>query len=417
MSLAAPDHHVGRGTLAPGLRQQPMDCSRRPPRFRVVPSHPQSFNRAMGSFSSFQHMVAASCFACSVRHHVTKPRYQKVRTTKPRRIAMAANSSLHSEVDVLHSEVAKLLQEIRMLEDARASANEDKRRAIFVASDLNRSGGLDAEELRGCMRTHFSVDPDEESVAYVLEVLDSNKSGELELPEFSGEAVLHAYEQRARGEILAGQQPERAEMARAAKDNASGSKVWRDVLTEGNQDDGVLVRIGCALAYVLPICDGINFVLPLLLILPQLLPIAAPFVTLESLADSIPFGLLIWFLIMDNLSKQPWVPSLLRFNLSQAVSLDVRISLFTLFIRFFPDIVGSFVPLSQDSINHGMIQEEQTLTSLVVGLFAGLMGVCAFLLLATLVLYSVGCSLAGLVPERTRLLDILGLQHTSSEAK
>jgi hypothetical protein len=336
-------------------------------------------------------------------------------------IAMAANSGLNSEMDVLQSEVARLLEEVRILEVAQASAKEDNRQAIFAASDLNRSGGLDVKELRDCMRTHFSIDPDAESMAYVLEAFDNNKTGELELHEFNGEVVMHALEQRTRNEILARQQ-EQAEKTRAAQESTSGSKVWKDILAEGNQDDGILVRIGCALAYVLPICDGINFVLPLLLILPQLLPIATPFVTLESLADSIPFGLLIWFLIMDNLSKQPWVPSLLRFNLSQAVRLDFRISLFALFIRFLPDIVGSFAPLSQESINHGMIQEEQTLTSLVVILVAALMGVFAFLLLATLVLYSVGCSLAGLVPERVPFLSqeiagFLGLHHTSSEAK
>merc|ERR1712151_289125 len=94
-----------------------MDCSLRPPGLSAIPCHPRHFHRSMGSFNSFQHMAVASCFACSVRHHVMKPRHQKVRNIKPRRfqlmsITMAANSGLNSEMDVLQSEVARLLEEV-----------------------------------------------------------------------------------------------------------------------------------------------------------------------------------------------------------------------------------------------------------------------------------------------------------------
>jgi len=423
MSFAAPGN-VG-GAAATGLQQR-MDHSLRPLRLRPTSRQPGNIHRPMDSSNSFQHLVVASCFACSVRHHVINSRNRKVGTNsscrvQTMRIATAANSNVDSEMDVMQSEVARLREEVRVLEVAQASAKEDKRQAIFAASDLDRSGGLDKEELRACIRTHFSIEPDEESMAYIMETFDNNRSGELELHEFDGEAVMHALEQRRRKEVHAKQQQEKAQAttgtAEAAPERSSGSKLWKDILAEGNQDDGIFVRIGCALAYVLPLCDGINFILPLLLILPQLLPIAMPFVTIESLADSIPFGLLIWFLIMDHLSKQAWVPSLLRFNLSQAVALDVRMSFFALFIRFLPSIVGWFVPLTQDSINRGMIQEEQTITSIVVVFVASIMGVLAFMLLATIVVYSVVCSLAGAVPERVPFLSgFLGLHHTNSEA-
>jgi len=343
-------------------------------------------------------------------------------------IAMAARSNLPSEMEVLQSEVARLREEARVLEVAQASAKEDRRRAIFTASDVDGSGGLDKEELQACMRTHFSTELDENSLDYLLEAFDNNNSGELELYEFDSDAVIHALEQRKFNEIQARQQQEQRTEAQVAAGRAeaaqesSASKVWNDILGEGNQDDGFLVRISCALAYVLPICDGIGCAPPLYLILPQLLSITAPFVTIESFADSIPFGLLIWFLIMNHLSKQPWVPSLLRFNLSQAVRLDVRISFFTLFIKYLPDIVGFFVPLSEETINHGMIQEKLTFTYWLVILLVCLMNAVAFMLLAITVLYSVACSSAGLVPERIPFLSkeiagFLGLHQTSSNSE
>jgi len=332
--------------------------------------------------------------------------------------AMAANSDLDAKMDALQSEVARLREEARLLEVAQASTKEDKRRAMFVASDLNGSGGLDKEELQACMRIHFSIEMDEQSMVHIFEMFDDNKSGELELHEFNGEAVMHALDQRKRTEALARQQQQQ-QQEQGEKASPSDSKLWKDVLAGGNQDDGILVRLGSALAYVLPICDGIQYAWPLALILPQLLPILQTFGGIESFADTIPFGVLIWFLIMDYLSKQPWVPPLLRFNLGQAVRLDVRMSLVTLFIRFVPSIVGSFVPLSQESINQGMIQEDPTFASLVLTLVAILMGVLAFLLLATAVLYSVVYSIAGSVPERVPFLSkeiagFLGLHHRSS---
>merc|ERR1712241_1516526 len=135
--------------------------------------------------------------------------------------------------------------------------------------------------------------------------------------------------------------------------------------------------------------------------------------------ESIPFGQLIWFCMLTYLSRQLWVPSLLRFHLSQAVRLDVRISLCSLFLTLGPKFVGLFVPLQEESINQGLITEYDTLTSILLFNAGLLIGVLAFMVLAAVVLYSVVCSLAGSVPERVPLLSkevagFLGLHHSSS---
>lgn len=347
--------------------------------------------------------------------------------------SMGANSDPSSEGEALQLHVAKIREEIQVLEVAQALAKEEHRQAMFDSSDLDASGGLNKEELRACMKTHFSINLDEQSMAFIFEAFDSNKNGELEAHEFNCEAIMHALESRQHDEIQAWQQQQRqqeqegkpqaaAATTEATQASSSSSKMWKDVLGEGNQDDNIFVRVGCVLAYVLPLSDGVKYGAPLLLAVPQLLSVALPFIEINLIAgELIPFGQLIWFLILNYLSSQPWVPSLLRFHLSQAVRLDVRISFLSLFLEFGPQIVGWFVPLQEESINQGLITEDPTRFSLVLKIAGLVIGVLAFMILTATVLYSVVCSLAGLVPERVPLLSkevagFLGLHRSSSNS-
>mmetsp|Transcript_33273 Transcript_33273/g.65597 ORF Transcript_33273/g.65597 Transcript_33273/m.65597 type:complete len:434 (+) Transcript_33273:84-1385(+) len=431
MSLVA-SGNVG-GSMAPGP-QLWMDRSLRPRSHCPTSDRQACFYRSVGSVSVIQCMGVASCLVSGISRLVRTPKRKRVQYVECRKVqststAMGANSdSGLKEVDALQSEIAKLREEARVIEMAQALAKEQKWRAIFGSSDFDASGGLSKEELRDCMKLHFSINLDDQSEALIFEAFDNNKSGELEVDEFNGEAIVHALEswQRQQQQEQLQEQRGKAQTVAAATEvtqaSAGSSKMWKDVLGEGNQDDGILVRVGCVLAYVLPLCSGIWFATPLLLILPQLLQVALPFMTIHLLAESIPFGALIWFLLLNHLSRQPWVPSLLRFHLSQAVRLDFRISLFSLFLEFAPKVVGFFVPLNEDSISQGLITEVPTLFSVVLWNASLVFGVLAFMVLAVTLLYTVLCSLAGFVPERVPLLaretaGFLGLHRLSSNSE
>jgi len=337
---------------------------------------------------------------------------------------MGANPNSGSDLEALQCKIAKLRNETRALEAAQALAKEQSRRSMFEASDVDASGGLNTEELRACMDTYFSINLDEESMAFIYEEFDGNRNGELDLDEFNGEAIIHALESRQRNKI---QEQEKALVASATSEatqsSSSSSKMWKNLLSEGNQDDGILVRIGCVLAYVLPLCDGIQFATPLLLLLPQLLPLGLPFMAINLITeDNIPFGQVIWFWMLSYLSKQPWVPSLLRFHLSQAVRFDFRIALLNLFLQLAPMVVGLFIPLQEESINQGLITEQTSVAGVISFNLALIIGVLAFMVLAATVLYSVLCSLAGFIPERVPFLSneiagFLGLHRTSSNSE
>jgi len=344
---------------------------------------------------------------------------------------MGASSDSGSDVEALQSKIAKLRDETRALEATQALVEEQCRRTMFESSDIDASGGLNREELRACMKTHFSIKLDEGSVAFIFEKFDDDRDGELGFDEFNGKAIMHALHTRRRNEIQSSQQQEQenlhqAQVASAASEatqsTSSSSKEWKNLLSQGNQDDSILVRVGCVLAYVLPLCDGISLATPLLLILPQLIPLGLPFMTIHLLLQqNIPFGQVIWFCLLSYLSRQPWVPSLLRLHLGQAIRFDFRIILVSLFLQFAPTLVGSFVPLQEETIKQGLITENASLAGVVCWNLISIVGVLAFMLLAATVLYSVLCSLAGFVPERVPLLSneiagFLGLHRRSSSS-
>jgi len=432
MSITASGN--ARGAMAPGSqiwvsrRMRPQSLSPTSER------HARSRRWSMDSLSVVQSMTIAGCFGCGWCRHVRAARRKRVRYAGCHRAqsmytAMCANSDSGSDVEALRSKIAKLRDETRALEASQALVKEQRRRTMFESSDVDASGGLNKDELRACMNTHFSVDLDEESVAFIFANFDINNNGELDVDEFNGEDIVHALECRRRDNEIQSRQQQQQEdkvaiaTSEATQSTSSSSKMWKDVLGEGNQDDGILVRVGCVLAYVLPLCDGISMATPLLLLLPQLLPVALPFMTIDLITqESIPFGQLIWFLVLSYLSRQAWVPSLLRFHLSQAVRFDYRISLLNLFLTLAPQVVGLFIPLQELSINQGLVTEDVSLAGVVLWQAGLVIGVLAFMVLAATVLYSVLCSLAGFVPERVPLLSneiagFLGFHRSSSNSE
>merc|ERR1719464_2486959 len=172
------------------------------------------FYRSVGSVSVIQYMGVASCLVCGFSHFVRTPKRKRVQYVDCRKVqststAMGANSdSGLKEVDALQSKIAKLREEARVIEMAQALAKEQKWRAIFDSSDLDASGGLNKQELRDCMKLHFSINLDDQSEALIFEAFDDNKSGELEVDEFNGDAIVHALESWQRQQQQQQQQQE-----------------------------------------------------------------------------------------------------------------------------------------------------------------------------------------------------------------
>lgn len=317
------------------------------------------------------------------------------------------------------SEAASLEQAAARLRAEAAEFEAERRQRCFSEFDVNGSGGVDAAELQLGMKECLAIKLEASTARYLLSLFDKNLSGELEFEEFDLKLLQSAALARMRDEeeALAKQQ---AEEQREAEEKAAVSS--SETLPGENQDDGLLVRLACALAYLLPVLDGILYGLPLCVIFPPLLTVFAPLTVLMTLLEQIPFGSLIFFVVLQYLSRQQWVPALLRYNLCQAVDLDIRICLFGLFLQLAPMLAGAFVPLSEETIEAGMITVVPTTPAILLVCVGILLATLVFLPFIASIIYSIIWSIFGYVPRSIPMVSqeaerIMGLPQETGKDK
>jgi hypothetical protein len=97
------------------------------------------------------------------------------------------------------------------------------------------------------------------------------------------------------------------------------------------QDPPIWQRLLAALAYLLPWSDGIGFGQGVLSMARPLELLALPALPLLALERVVPFGGLVLFLALFLLVvRNPQVPYLIRFNVLQAILIDIVLVLLTL---------------------------------------------------------------------------------------
>lgn len=117
----------------------------------------------------------------------------------------------------------------------------------------------------------------------------------------------------------------------------------------GNDDRSTGARILASLAYVLPLIDSIQYGLPLVQALPIFSPLLALLAIPSVIVNSVPFGIgnIILFGVWLFLSRRPEYPWLVRYNLLQAVYLNVAFWLPTTALTLMdggqPTEIGGFV--------------------------------------------------------------------------
>lgn len=285
-------------------------------------------------------------------------------------------ASLEEEIAALQREAAALLAGANELEQEKAEQLELERKRWFQIFDSNGSGSIDLEGIRLGMKEFNGTELDEARAMQLLHVHDANKNGVLEFDEFDPTAFQATLERvwaedRAR---------EKAELERKREEEASKEAQLK--LEEyystlpGNPDTSFLTRLAAVLAYALPLLDGLRFGLPLAAVAPVVAPFLYGIVPALRLLNAIPFGQLLVFITMQVGAANQELPALLRYNLRQAILLDIALVIPNI-------IVGSgMFPLDID-----LPTNEMVVFSMVV-----------FLPLLGTILYSALCSLSGSAP-------------------
>jgi hypothetical protein len=308
------------------------------------------------------------------------------------------SQDLAAEIAGLEREAARVRARAKDLEAEREAKQRAERQRLFTKFDVDGSGGISAAELRRGMTEYLGIDVDEDGSSFIMAKFGKSGSGELDLEEFDVKLFQSAL-WRKRLEDRAKKEDEQARQSRTqeAGDNLDTTTDEKDIL-DGSQDDSIVVRFGSALAYLLPLTDGAKFGLPLCILFPDVSSLVQPLISLEALVDTVPFGSLILFILVQYFSRQQQVPALMRYNFAQAIDLDLRICLLSLILQFAPFVIGAFVPFTEETITEGIISDSFTPAALV---FAGLgiiLATIVFLPFVACIMYAIICSMSGFAP-------------------
>ena len=232
------------------------------------------------------------------------------------------------EVEQLKAAAERLRAEVAALEDQRETAKAEAAAQTFNAFDTNKDGVVEEEELRAGLAKKFGLEVDDGQMATLMEEFDTNKDGVLELKEFQVDLIRGKVEALQRAEKEAVREAKR--LALEAERIEKDKQTIMDMFGEENTNNDVGTRLLSCLPYFLPLIDASTYGQ---FILTQQAPLLglllAPFV---AVFRAIPFGGLITFFLFSNQSRNRNLPRLLRFNLQQAILLDIAL--------FFPSLFG-----------------------------------------------------------------------------
>lgn len=230
------------------------------------------------------------------------------------------------EVAALGQQAAQLRASVATLEEEQRKVERSRRLDVFNVFDIDRSGGVCAQELQTGWQKVSRIGLDTDTASRLLRKHDENQSGELEFDEFCVkrlEATLEAILAEKEAEDLVAREKERARQEKLVLEQQV--REYYESLP-GNQDTALATRIIAVLAYFLPMVEASELGLPLGILFPPLLP-GLDFL---HIAKAIPFGTFGLFLFTQWIGNRKDLPALLRFNFHQAAWLDVAASLINL---------------------------------------------------------------------------------------
>jgi hypothetical protein len=242
---------------------------------------------------------------------------------------------------------------------------------IFKAFDTDGSGAVDVVELQQGFKDLHGTDVDAEIVHRLLKEHDKNGDDVLQPEEFNIVQMQSTLAKWEMEEIVARREErERAQQAQ--------QELEENPLANWPSDVEFPVRLASVLAYVLPLTSCLRF-FPLSMRTAAVQQFLLPAILPAQLVTAVPFGMgpFALFLGMQVLSENRKVPLPLRFNMRQAVVLDIMTGFFQLF--------GGLANLSaQNQIPPNV---------------SDVCSVLCFLIVASCVMYSAASSLLGAAPD------------------
>lgn len=282
----------------------------------------------------------------SLKNIHTRPLRSSVQDDTEREQTAATTKSLQQrgektddEIHHLQSMAAKYRAEAAKLEADRANEKAKAVEKAFQKWDLDNDGEISLGELKDALEKTFKMDLPEDRVKKLMDDLDSSGDGKLQKDEF-----VDVQQFRNKLEALA--QSERKKALDAQKESQRESEVskfleaQRDMINDSPPTNAD--KVLSTLPYLFPFIDGLLFGQYLLGNSDN--PLVSGLAGLYVAYRSIPLSGFLSFFALSILSSNVSINRLVRFNMLQAIFLDIAL--------FVPGLVGALAGAASSGLGY-----------------------------------------------------------------
>jgi len=299
-----------------------------------------------------------------------------------RRAAHIDTASPDDEVERLRSMAKKLREEASMLAAEQAAKVSESARKVFNTFDLNADGEISVEELKFGLEKAFKTEIPEQRVKEVLQKFDKNGDGVLQLEEFvSVDQMRNQLDALIREEKAVSL--EQSKLAQQEEEAKRLAEMQLAILNDG-EPTGTDKALS-VLPYLFPLLDSLQYAGSFVVKHPDNI-LAQVAVAFYALWRSIPGGGFLTFFLLSILRGNPSFNRLVRFNMQQAILLDIAL--------FFPGIFSLLVGFAASGLHLDLPTELLEISNNAV----------LFTTVAT-ILYASASSLLGQEPDKIPLIS------------
>lgn len=247
------------------------------------------------------------------------------------------------EIQRLKSMAAKLRAEAALLEAEKVEEMATAAERAFSKFDTNADGVVSTEELKAGLEKALKTDLTEKRVAQLMAEFDTSGDGSLKLDEFvTVEQFRNRLEALAREEKRIAN--EAAKQAKLQEEEAVALQARLDLVND--KPPTAQDKVISILPYLFPLLDGLQFG-RFLLDGQESNPFVGILAVIYTLYRSVPFSGFIVFFLLNFLSNNPSLNRLVRFNMQQAIFVDIGL--------FFPGLIASVYTLIVSGLGGGGI--------------------------------------------------------------
>jgi hypothetical protein len=237
------------------------------------------------------------------------------------------------EIGRLRSMAQKLRAEAAALEADRQNEMAQAAENAFRKFDTNKDGEVSFDELKAGLEKALKVELPEERVKQLLENFDTSGDGTLQINEFvSVEKFRNKLEALAREEKRLS-----SEATKSAQKEAEMAKLVEARMGLLNdKEPSTTDKVLSVIPYLFPLMDSLQFG-RFLLTENADNPFVMVLALLYTLYKAVPFSGFVAFLALNVLSSNPGLNRLVRFNMQQAIFVDIAL--------FFPGLIAALFGL------------------------------------------------------------------------